>query len=240
MDDYNLRPGGLSLTKIAADAASLRESSCVLDIGCGTGVSISYLYRKYGCHVTGIDISEKAIETAAGKLKKDETIRLLTADASSLPFKENVFDLVMMECTLTLFDDPERALKEAFRVLRKDGILYISVLTRRNTGNANTAPGISASSDNEKKSALIRDGLLNRSFLISFLSEIGFSDIQCHEHNDVLVQYVADAIFSCGSLAEYIRQASESSGGCVLDCDIPAKEAGYACFLAKKDKQTDD
>ena len=232
-----LRPGGLELTEIAASKAGLTKDSCVLDIGCGTGASLLYVKKHYGCHVFGVDCSEKAIEAA--KARFDETIdsvtdasTLLTADASALPFPDNSFDFVMMECTLTLFADPVQALKEAARVLKPEGTLFLSALTQRKL--VEKASPATDTSSTPPFLALVKNGLTHADNLTSYLSDLGFHHISHTECNDVLVQFVADAIFTYGSLDHYIKEASACIDGCVLNCNISPKEAGYSYFLATK------
>lgn len=237
-----LRPGGLELTEIVASEASLTKDSCVLDIGCGMGASLLYIWKHYGCHVFGVDCSEKAIEAAKASFTEaadpviDEPC-LVTADASSLPFPNHSFDLVMMECTLTLFSDPIRALEEATRVLKPGGTLFISALTQRKMlteisefDHSQTQP----TGSNNTNPTLITDGLLLAGPVCHYLSTHEFHHISCTERNDVLVQFVADAIFTYGSLDNYIKEASACIDGCVLNCTISPKEAGYAYILANK------
>lgn len=222
MNHPPLRPGGLTLTKQAAEAAELTADSRVLDIGCGMGDSLAWLQQTYGCYVAGIDRSEKAVQKAKAALKCSGTAsgQLLAADAGALPFPDADFDLVLMECTLTLFEDPGKALQEALRVLRPDGLLYISALTRKSGPAAGDV--------------LVEQGLLIPDKLESFLGQLGCRITDQTDQNDVLIQFVADIIFTYGSLEEYVRQAMEASGGCVFGCAADARHTGYTSFYVKK------
>ena len=232
-----LRPGGFKLTEIAASKSALTKDSNGLDIGCGTGASLEYIMKHYGCHVFGVDCSEKAISIAKTRFvnatdSDPNAPHLLTADASALPHPDNSFDLVMMECTLTLFDDPAQALKEATRVLKPEGMLFISALTQRKQSDKTLHTADARS--NLASPELVKSGLLHADNLTNLLSELGFHQISHTERNDVLVQFVADAIFTYGSLDHYIKEASACIDGCVLNCNISPKEAGYSYFLATK------
>ncbi len=95
------------------------EQARVLEVGCGTGVLTRTLARWPGvAAVVGIDVApgllSKAREFSAGL----PGVAFRQADARSLPFAEAEFDVVVFDSTLCHVPDPERALSEAFRVLR--------------------------------------------------------------------------------------------------------------------------
>ncbi|SHJ26011.1 DVU_1556 family methyltransferase [Parasporobacterium paucivorans] len=213
MQNNIFRPGGLALTDRGAKKAGLNSNTSVLDIGCGTGTTLHYLTSNYGCHISGIDLSATAV-SAACKLLPGAT--LIQADACNLPFGSDSFNAVFMECTLTLFPDPLKALKEAFRVLSPNGTLIISVLSR------------------EKGSCLIENGTASIDQLTDALCSIGFSDIVCTDHTNELVQFVVDIIFKYGSLDAYLTQASETLGCSVFACGIQPKNTHYHMLTSRK------
>ena len=91
----------------------------VLEVGCGTGVLTRALARVANAgSVVGVDLAPALIERAR-ELSPD--IRFDVADARSLPFADGSFDLAVFDSTLSHVPGPERALAEAFRVLRADG-----------------------------------------------------------------------------------------------------------------------
>lgn len=51
----------------------------------------------------------------------------VVADGKKLPFKENSFDIVLIEMVLEHVDEPEKVISEASRVLKRGGKLYISI-----------------------------------------------------------------------------------------------------------------
>jgi len=83
--------------------------SSVLDIGCGTGISM----EGWACEVTGIDPSEKLIEKAKAK-----GFAVQVASAEEIPFPDNSFDVVICLTAAHHFD-LEKALQEIQRVGRK-------------------------------------------------------------------------------------------------------------------------
>lgn len=97
------------------------EGADVLEVGCGTGVLTRALAGLPGVGgVVGVDLAEslvaRARELAPG-------LRFERADARSLPFADASFDVVVFDSTLSHVPEPERALAEAFRVLRPGGLL---------------------------------------------------------------------------------------------------------------------
>jgi len=93
------------------------KNDFVLDIGCGNGVSTGNMIAKYA---VGIDLSQTELSRAKKKFPKCD---FLVADARKLPFKSNTFDKVIAINMLHHVQDPEKVLKEVYRVLKKGGKL---------------------------------------------------------------------------------------------------------------------
>jgi len=92
----------------------------VLEIGCGTGNVSSFLARK-GYMVTGCELYSEAINMAwPGFLK-------VQGDANNLPFKNSSFDVVGLFDMIEHFQDDVTPLKEAVKVIKKEGILVVTV-----------------------------------------------------------------------------------------------------------------
>ena len=98
--------------------------SCVLDAGCGTGATLSFL-RSWGYRSTGIDLSFEALQLASGR--ESAQGKLCRASVEKLPFCSNIFDgVVNIDVLYLLSNDQEAAsLLEFKRVLKPDGILII-------------------------------------------------------------------------------------------------------------------
>lgn len=106
------------------DNLKLQPKAKVLELGCATGVLTEYLAGD-GCPVTGIDASEKMIQTALSK--DNHRAAYQVADAKSLPFKDCSFDAVVSASLLNIIDTPETVIEEMVRVCKKGGI--VSILT---------------------------------------------------------------------------------------------------------------
>jgi ubiquinone/menaquinone biosynthesis C-methylase UbiE len=98
----------------------------VVDVGCGTGVSTRLLARWPGvAAVIGIDPAPALLERARAAAGSLATVSFREGDGRSLPLDDAVADVVAFDSTLSHVRGPERAIEEAFRVLRPDGCLAV-------------------------------------------------------------------------------------------------------------------
>ena len=98
----------------------------ILDIGCGIGRLTKPLSEK-AASVTGIDISDVMLEKARLSVT-DANVSFVKASASSLPFGDQEFDVVLAVFVLQhILDDAlfESALREILRVLKQGGSILI-------------------------------------------------------------------------------------------------------------------
>jgi SAM-dependent methyltransferase len=110
-------------------AASGREVSRVLDVGCGAGQELLPFVQRLGARSTGVDISPEAIEIARRQFAKvgcDGQVEFICSPAESLPFEDSAFDVVV--CRLALpYTGNAQALSEMARVLRPGGLLILKI-----------------------------------------------------------------------------------------------------------------
>lgn len=93
-----------------------------LVVGCGSGNEVLYLRRAFSSrHVVGIDI-----EPNFSPLAKSEA-GLIVADAKDLPFPGESFDYVAMFHSLEHVGNPDIALAQVKRVVRRGGWVYVGV-----------------------------------------------------------------------------------------------------------------
>lgn len=109
---------GLELKKIR-EYISLAGRK-ILEIGCGEGRITEYLLED-NTQVTAIDPSEESIQKAKSKIKN---VTFLIGNGEILDFAEETFDAAVFAMSLH-HQDPTKALKEAYRVLKNDGKLLI-------------------------------------------------------------------------------------------------------------------
>ncbi len=123
-----LRPGGLELTERAALLCRFPPGAELLDVGCGSGVTVNYLRDRHGCNAGGIDLSLALIKEG---LERDPSLPLMPGRAEAIPLADQSLDGIFCECVLSLLEDPVRALREFHRTLRPGGKLVISDLYLR-------------------------------------------------------------------------------------------------------------
>ncbi len=114
----------------------LPPSPCaVCDVG-GAAGAYSFWLAERGYRVSLVDIVPKHIDEAGQRQAADPSVRLqvaVVADARELPFPEESFDAVLAHGPLYhLVDrvDRQKALQEAWRVLRPEGVLIAVAITR--------------------------------------------------------------------------------------------------------------
>ena len=101
----------------------------MLDIGCGTGVTVEYLIREHSIRAVGIDSSSLLVSRGRAR---DAALPLLLGDAEALPFADGSFDGVFLECTLSLVSNRDQVLKECYRVLSRTGRIIVTDIYARN------------------------------------------------------------------------------------------------------------
>ena len=97
----------------------ITPDSQILDVGCALGGFLNFLEEKGHLFLRGVDSSWTYIK------QSDRNISY--ADATLLPCDKNNMDCVVMDQVLEHLIDPGKAIKEAYRVLTKDGTLCIAV-----------------------------------------------------------------------------------------------------------------
>jgi ubiquinone/menaquinone biosynthesis C-methylase UbiE len=97
----------------------------VLDAGCGTGW-FSQRAVERGASVVSLDVGMSLLQRVAEKCDS----RLVAGDLLSLPFPPHSFDLIICSEVIEHTLDPRRSVAELGRVLRRGGILALTVPNR--------------------------------------------------------------------------------------------------------------
>jgi len=98
-----------------------------IDIGCGEGHNTRLIARR-GARLVGIDIAEVFIRHALEAEQKEPLgIEYRVASAVEIPFPKNHFDFATAVMSLMDVPETDRALSEAFRVVKPGGFLQFSI-----------------------------------------------------------------------------------------------------------------
>lgn len=118
-DHFHAR--GLQATVELADRLPVKAGQHLVDIGCGLGGPARYLAKRFGCRVSGVDITGPFVE-AANKLSRlvhlEDRVKIELGDGQRLPWPDATFDGgYSQHVTMNV---PGRAafFGEAFRVLK--------------------------------------------------------------------------------------------------------------------------
>ena len=104
-----------------------------VEFGCGTGYFTRVIARK-ATHVTATDASPEMLRVARERLHGINNIsfQVENVESTSLPSEE--FDTALMANMLHTLDDPQKALKECYRILKKGGTLLVINYTEDGMG----------------------------------------------------------------------------------------------------------
>ena len=104
------------------------QGSRVLDVGCHSGLMGSFIKKRYGSTVVGIDYDEGALKVAGTRLDAVYRTDLESADwAALLLEREAPFDVAIFGDVLEHVRYPEEVLRETKRLLKPGGKVIVSL-----------------------------------------------------------------------------------------------------------------
>ena len=104
--------------------SKVKKSYKMLEAGCGYGQWVIALHQ-LGFNIKGVDIAKNTLKRIK-KFYPSADVRI--ADVESLPFKDGSFDVYLSFGVIEHFEKgPRKVLNEAKRVLKKNGLLYLTV-----------------------------------------------------------------------------------------------------------------
>lgn len=182
VDEFHVRGAEVSLE--LAHETGLNTGTRVLDIGCGIGGPCRMLAEKFGCHATGVDITEEYIRTA-GLLSElvglSAHTKFLHADALELPFANASFDVAWTQHVQMNIEDKKRFYTEISRVLIKGGrFIYYDIFKKGKEPIYYPVPW----ADDPSISFLTTTAALHE-----LLSGLGFSRVQTKDQTEAGIQF---------------------------------------------------
>jgi len=131
-DELKVLPGsnlGLGCGNPGA-LGSMKEGETVLDLGSGAGMDAFLAARRVGNSgkVIGVDFTPEMILKAERNAKENgfTNVEFRYGDIEELPVDDDSVDVIISNCVINLVPNKLNVFKEAYRVLRDGGRMYIS------------------------------------------------------------------------------------------------------------------
>ena len=218
-----LRPGGLDLTGRLLALCNLTHGACILDVGCGAGVTVEHLLEAGFVHIFGIDPSQLLLQNG---IAHHSNLPLACGLGEALPLAGNQWDAILAECSLSAMPEIEAVLGEFQRLLRHGGCLALSdVYARDPTG----LPALRALPlQCGLREAMTQDELVSR------IKAQGFEIMAWEDHSDMLKHLAAQMIMEQGSLSEFWSCSEAVVDPMDIQIAIRKVKLGYFLLVAKK------
>jgi ubiquinone/menaquinone biosynthesis C-methylase UbiE len=135
VDEFHI--GGRQASEDFLGQLDLSSEKQVLDVGCGLGGAARFVASRYGCRVTGIDLTPEYVETGnvlCGWVGLGNSISLHQGSAFAMPFADRAFDRAYMLHVGMNIDDKPKLCSEVSRVLRSGSLFGIYDVMRIGEG----------------------------------------------------------------------------------------------------------
>lgn len=123
-----LPSGGPELYRQIAALTGMRSGQDLMVTPCGAGLSLELLVREVGVQGFGADPDAGLVEEARARARQEEleaSLQYETAPPHNLPYRDEIFDVVLGEVGATSAASPRDVVEELVRVTRPGGRLAL-------------------------------------------------------------------------------------------------------------------
>jgi len=162
---------GMEATQELADALTVSAGDHLLDIGSGIGGPARYFASRFGCRITGIDLTAEFCDVArrlTRTLGLDDRIVFEQGDAAAMPFTDASFDGAYAMNVSMNIADKAGFYAEVYRVLRPGAWLVLSEIAQGPNGPPDYPTPWARTADSSflATPSAIRDGLEAAGFTV--------------------------------------------------------------------------
>lgn len=220
------------VTASMLDLAGISRGSRVLDVAAGDGSQSIKAAQRVGDsgYVLATDMAERMV-AYADEAARDAGLSQMEArvmDAEALPLDAQSFDAVICQLGLMLFANPDKGLKEAYRVLKPGGRYAAIVFTTPDKSPWMAIPAkIALEHANRPMPAPGTPGLFalgDPQRLETLMREAGFSDVELHSMT-LLVEL--DSAADCSML---VRETAGAIQGILAGLDESGQQRAWAAI----------
>ncbi len=94
-------------------ANSIQREKSILDVGCGDGELMKFIYENISKKIRGLEISKDNVQKC---IRKGLTVIEGNAEMDLQQFPSNCFDYVILSQTLQVFLNPEKVISDLLRI----------------------------------------------------------------------------------------------------------------------------
>jgi len=181
-ENYDQYMGPLFFEPYAIDLIKnidAKNINTILEIACGTGRVTNHLRKNFpSATLIASDLNTGMLDIAK-TVVSDNSIQFLQADAQTLPFNDNSFDLVVCQFGFMFMPDKPKAFSEVFRVLKKNGQLVFNTWDSLETNPVSDLADKAIMEYFKKDSSFftVPFSMYNENELQKFLQDAGFMNI---------------------------------------------------------------
>jgi SAM-dependent methyltransferase len=203
--------------------AELSAGETVLDLGSGGGIDVLLSARRVGPtgKAYGLDMTDDMLALARENQKKAgvTNVEFLKGEIESIPLPDNSVDVIISNCVINLSADKDRALREAFRVLKPGGRFAVSDVVVRGE-----------MPDQVRKSVLLWvgcvAGALSETDYLSKLANAGFEGIEIEPTRIYRLEDARNFLIDKGLEMDAIAKEAD---GKFMSAFIRAKKPAACC-----------